>query len=56
MDEAKMPIAPKNQFHLTYAAGEERNIFLTMRTAPEMIKKIYSVPLFPVRGIYVPDK
>ena len=33
--------------------GEERNLFLTMRTAPEMIKDTSAI--ISVRGIYVPD-
>ena len=33
--------------------GEERNVFLTMRTAPEMIKDTSAI--ISVRGIYVPD-
>lgn len=34
--------------------GEERNVFLSMRTAPEMIKDTSAI--IAVRGIYVPDK
>lgn len=34
--------------------GEERNVFLSMRTSPEMIKDTSAI--IAVRGIYVPDK
>jgi hypothetical protein len=54
MDEAKM--AYRSQKSISFnnmQPGEERNIFLTMRTAPEMIKDTSAI--ISVRGIYVPD-
>jgi len=55
MDEAKM--AYRSQKSISFdnmQPGEERNIFLTMRTAPEMVKDTSAI--ISVRGIYVPDK
>ncbi|MCK0145497.1 PKD domain-containing protein [Arenibacter sp. F26102] len=54
MDEAKL--AYRSQKSISFdnmQPGEERNIFLTMRTAPEMIKDTSAI--ISVRGIYVPD-
>lgn len=54
MDEAKM--AYRSQKSISFnnmQPGEERNIFLTMRTAPEMIKDTSAI--ISVRGIYIPD-
>jgi hypothetical protein len=54
MEEAKM--AYRSQKSLSFEnmePGEERNVFLTMRTAPEMIKDTSAI--ISVRGIYVPD-
>jgi len=54
MEEAKT--AYRSQKSISFdnmQPGEERNVFLTMRTAPEMIKDTSAI--ISVRGIYVPD-
>ena len=54
LDEAKK--AYRSQKSISFEnmePGEERNVFLTMRTAPEMIKDTSAI--ISVRGIYVPD-
>ncbi|MCM4173954.1 PKD domain-containing protein [Arenibacter sp. TNZ] len=54
MDEAKMDYRSQKSISFNnMQPGEERNIFLTMRTAPEMIKDTSAI--ISVRGIYVPD-
>ncbi|MCM4153022.1 PKD domain-containing protein [Arenibacter sp. N53] len=54
LDEAKMAYRSKKSISFdNMQPGEERNIFLTMRTAPEMIKDTSAI--ISVRGIYVPD-
>lgn len=54
MDEAKMTYRSQKSISFNnMQPGEERNIFLTMRTAPEMIKDTSAI--ISVRGIYVPD-
>jgi hypothetical protein len=54
MDEAKNTYRSQKSISFNnMQPGEERNVFLTMRTAPEMIKDTSAI--ISVRGIYVPD-
>jgi len=54
LEEAKQLYKSSNTISFNnLTPGEERNIFLTMRTPPEMIKDTSAI--ISVRGIYVPD-
>jgi len=54
LEEAKQLYKSSNTISFNnLTPGEERNLFLTMRTPPEMIKDTSAI--ISVRGIYVPD-
>ncbi len=54
LEEAKQLYKSSNTISFNnLTPGEERNIFLTMKTPPEMIKDTSAI--ISVRGIYVPD-
>ncbi|MCK0156716.1 PKD domain-containing protein [Cellulophaga sp. F20128] len=54
LEEAKLKYRDQSVIEFNgISPGEERNIFLSMRTTPEMIKDTSAI--ISVRGVYVPD-